>query len=223
MEGDEEYVLKLKKNLFGQRQAGRVWNKHLVEKLKKVGFVASQIDECLFYKGQSIFVLYTDDSILAGPDPKELDSIIEEMKKAELELTVEGDIADFLGVKIEKSQDGKSFNLTQPHLIDDILKELRLEADKTAIKRTTGTSSKPWLRCPTAEPFDGHHFDYRRVIGKLNYLEKCTRIDVTCATHHSCWRTQGCSRKSGQMDWKILGRNKGQGSSSETRQQKQGL
>jgi hypothetical protein len=182
VEGDEEYVLKLKKNLFGQRQAGRVWNKHLIERLKAVGFVASQIDECLFYKGQSVFVLYTDDSILAGPDSKELDSIIEEMKKAELDLTVEGDIADFLGVKIERSQGGKSFSLTQPHLIDDILKELRLDADKTAIKRTTGASSKPLLRNPTAEPFDGH-FDYRRVIGKLNYLEKCTRIDVTCATH----------------------------------------
>jgi hypothetical protein len=39
MEGDEEYVLKLKKNLLGQRQAGRVWNKHLLEKLKKVGSV----------------------------------------------------------------------------------------------------------------------------------------------------------------------------------------
>ncbi|KAI2490981.1 hypothetical protein MHU86_23583 [Fragilaria crotonensis] len=51
VEGDEEYVLKLKKSLFRQRQAGRVWNKHLIEKLKKVGFVASQIDECLFYRG----------------------------------------------------------------------------------------------------------------------------------------------------------------------------
>jgi hypothetical protein len=70
-----------------------VWNKHLIRKLKHVGFGASQIDKCLFYKGQSVFVLYTDDSILAGPDPKELDSIIEEMKKAELDLTVEGDIA----------------------------------------------------------------------------------------------------------------------------------
>jgi hypothetical protein len=66
--------------------------------------VASQIDECLFYKGQSVFVLYTDDSILAGSDSKELDSIIEEMKKAELNLTVEGDIADFLGVKMGKFQ-----------------------------------------------------------------------------------------------------------------------
>ena len=62
-----------------------------------MGFVASQIDECLFYRGQSVFVLYTDNSILAGPDSRELDSIIEDRKKAELDLTVEGDIADFLG------------------------------------------------------------------------------------------------------------------------------
>jgi hypothetical protein len=59
---------------------------------------------------------------------------------------VEGDIADFLGVKIERSEDGRSFNLTQPHLIDDILKELRLEADKTAIKKTTTRPTEANLR-----------------------------------------------------------------------------
>ena len=37
------------------------------------------------------------------------------------------------------------------------------------------------LRNPAEEPFDGHS-DYRRVIRKLNHLEKCTTIDVTCAT-----------------------------------------
>ena len=182
VEGDEEYVLKLQKNLFGQRQAGRVWNQHLVDRLIKVGFVVSEIDECLFYRGRSVFVLYTDDSILAGPDPKELDQIIQDMKDAELELTVEGGIEDFLGVQIERSEDGKSFNLTQPHLIDDILKELRLDEKNAAKKKTTGASSRPLLRCPTAPSFDGH-FDYRRVVGKLNYLEKCTRIDISCATH----------------------------------------
>ena len=77
-------------------------------------------------------------------DSKELDSIIEEMKKAELDLTVEGDIADFLGVKIIKSQDGKSSNLTQPLLIEDIIKELRLDLEKTAaIKQAIGALSKP--------------------------------------------------------------------------------
>ena len=126
---------KIMPSVWEMKRKRGMWNKHLIKRLKKVEFGASQIDESLFYKGQSVFVLYTEDSILAGPDSKELDSIIEEMKKAELDLTVEGDIADFLGVKIERSQDGKSFSLTQPHLIDDILKELRWEADKTAVKR----------------------------------------------------------------------------------------
>jgi hypothetical protein len=61
--GNGEHVLKLKKNLFGQNHAGRVWNIHLVNKLKEVRFKVSTNDECLFYKGTSVFVLYTDDSI----------------------------------------------------------------------------------------------------------------------------------------------------------------
>jgi hypothetical protein len=47
VDGDGEYALKLVKNLFGQKQAGRVWNIHLVDKLKGIGFQQSEIDECL--------------------------------------------------------------------------------------------------------------------------------------------------------------------------------
>ena len=55
----------------------------------------------LLYKSKSVFVLYTDDSILAGPDPQELDDIVQEMKAVGLIITVEGDISDFLGVQID--------------------------------------------------------------------------------------------------------------------------
>ncbi|KAI2507486.1 hypothetical protein MHU86_6978 [Fragilaria crotonensis] len=36
---DQQYVLKLKRNVLGKKQAGRVWNQHLVNKLKAVGFI----------------------------------------------------------------------------------------------------------------------------------------------------------------------------------------
>ncbi|KAI2507936.1 hypothetical protein MHU86_6469 [Fragilaria crotonensis] len=163
------FVLKLKKKLFCQKKAGRIWNQHLVNKLKEVGLIP--IDECLFYKGKSVFVLYTDDSILAGPDPLELDDIIQEMKAVELNLTVEGDISDFLGVQIDRINDN-TFNLSQPHLINDIIKELRLDAGQNvAIKNTTGASSKVLCRHLESPPFDDH-FNYCRVIGQMNYLEK---------------------------------------------------
>jgi Reverse transcriptase (RNA-dependent DNA polymerase) len=55
VDSDVEYVLKVEKNLYGQKQAGRVWNRHLVQKLiQNVGFRQSEIDECLFYKGKAM-------------------------------------------------------------------------------------------------------------------------------------------------------------------------
>ena len=130
----KDHVLHVKKNLFGQPQAGRVWNQHLTKKLKEVGFQQSEHDECLFFRGSCIYVLYTDDSILTGPDEKEMDKVMADLKKAGLKLTCDGTLGDFLGVKIEEkeSEEGKKeFHLTQPHLIEQILKELQLAQRET--------------------------------------------------------------------------------------------
>jgi hypothetical protein len=48
-----------------------------------------------------MYVLYTDDSILAGPDFEEIDKAIEDIKKAKLDITIEDDIQDFFGVNID--------------------------------------------------------------------------------------------------------------------------
>ena len=72
--------------------------------------------------------------------------------------------------------------MSQPYLIDDILEELRIQGDNVTTKSTPGASSQPLLRHPTSEAFDGH-FDYRRVVGKMNYLEKCSRPDISSAVH----------------------------------------
>jgi hypothetical protein len=74
-------VLKLEKNLYGQKQAGRVWYQHLKKNLLKLGFKASNIDECVFYYGKTIFIVYTDDTILIGPDQEEIDELIRRLSK----------------------------------------------------------------------------------------------------------------------------------------------
>ena len=165
----KEYVLKLKKNLYGQKQAGRVWNKHLVTKLASIGFKQSLTDKCIFYRGQTIFVLYTDDSILTAASDTELDSAITDMKKSGLELMVEEGMSDFLGVQIEHTQDG--FWLTQLHLIRKILEDLRLDDNNVTPKAIPAPSSIILHRHLDDSPFD-NHFSYQSVIGKLNYLEK---------------------------------------------------
>lgn len=199
-----DYVLKLHKNVYGQKQAGRVWNKYLVNKLvNELKFVQSKTDECVFYRGQTMYVLYTDDSILAGPDEAEIDQIIKEMKQVKLDITVEGGLEDFLGINIDRRKDG-TINLTQPHLIDQILKDLRLDDDNVTTKDTPASSSKILRRHTDSEPFDGS-FNYRSVIGKLNYLEKGTRSDISYIVHQCARFTTDPKREHAQaLRW--LGR-----------------
>jgi hypothetical protein len=67
-------MLKLEKNLYGQKQAGRVCYLPLKNNLIKLGFKPSEHDECVFY--HVIFIVYTGDTILLGPNKEEIDNLI---------------------------------------------------------------------------------------------------------------------------------------------------
>ena len=56
----KDYVLKLLANLYGQKQAGCVWNQYMVKKLHEIGFIQSLVDECVFYQDDIIFIMYVD-------------------------------------------------------------------------------------------------------------------------------------------------------------------
>ena len=177
----EDYVLKIKQNYYGQKQGARVWNQHLVKRLKDVGFQQSAYDECLFYHGKCVYILYTDDSLLMGPDQDELNRLIVTMEESGLKMTYEDGVNDFLGVNVEKKDDG-TIHLTQPHLIDSILHDLHLVDETTKTKDTPAPTTVRLRQDQDGKPFDGH-FHYRAAIGKLNFLEKSTRPDISFAVH----------------------------------------
>jgi hypothetical protein len=53
----KEHVLKQEKNIYGQKQAGSMWNSFLVDKLTFIGFTTSLIDDCVFFHGDIIFIV----------------------------------------------------------------------------------------------------------------------------------------------------------------------
>jgi hypothetical protein len=104
-EEKKDHVLKLVKNLYGQKQAGRVWYQHLRKNLIKLGLQPSEFDECVFYYGTTIFIVYTDDTILLGPDKKEIETIFEKLEST-FNIEDQGELSDYLGINIIRNKDG---------------------------------------------------------------------------------------------------------------------
>ena len=92
-------------------------------------------------------------------------------------------------MNIEKKKDG-TIHLTQPHLIDQIQKYLRLDNNRVTTKTTLASSSVLMSRHSTSQPHDDS-FNYQSVIGKLSYLERGTRSDISFITHQCARFTTG--------------------------------
>ncbi|KAL7474470.1 hypothetical protein ACHAW6_000445 [Cyclotella cf. meneghiniana] len=72
----KDYVLKLLANLY----AGCIWNQYMTDKLCDIGFQQSQVDECIFYHGDVIFIVYVDAGLFFGSHDNTLTLIIKQLK-----------------------------------------------------------------------------------------------------------------------------------------------
>jgi hypothetical protein len=156
------------KNLYGQKQAGRVWNQHLARGLKKAGFVTSKVDEYVFYKGKTVFIVYVDDGIFFGPDLKEIEQAMKDLDAQGFSLDMMGDVKDYLGINFERLPDGR-IKMSQPQLIEQILKYVGLSPGENT--KSTPCRQSILQRDLHGDPRKGK-FHYRSVVGKVYFLEK---------------------------------------------------
>ena len=80
------------------------------------------------------------------------------------------------------------YTLTQPHLIASILQDLHLTQGNTKSRPVPALMTHLLTSDDKGASFD-NSFDYRSMIGKLNYLEKSTRPEIAYAVHqcaHFC-------------------------------------
>ena len=96
------HALKLIRNVYGQKQAGRDWNKFMDKGMKDIGFMPSKFDPCLYYRGSVLFLVYIDDCIVFGPNNQAIDQVVTDLRSCPQQFTVDdqGDVGDFLGIQI---------------------------------------------------------------------------------------------------------------------------
>jgi hypothetical protein len=78
---DSSYYLKLKKNLYGCKQAARNWFRHLKDGLLNAGFRQSDTDSCLFLRADCIIVVYVDDCLFFSPDAAVINDVIKRLSE----------------------------------------------------------------------------------------------------------------------------------------------
>ena len=121
-----------------------------------------------------------DDALCLSPKSAEVEKSIQDLRDANFKVTDEKDINDYLGVKVTKRTDGR-FDLTQPHFIRQILDDLGF-IETTVEKPSPAPLTKLLSRDLEGPPLD-ENWDYCAIIGKMNFLEKSTRLDIGYATH----------------------------------------
>ena len=116
----KQYVLKLKKNLYGLKDTSRTFWEKVQETLTRdsegYGFKQSRIETCLFIRDNCFVLAYVDDILCFSRDSKVLDRLIEKLK-CDFELTDEGEVNKYLGVDVKKHNNG-DIDLRQPFLIE---------------------------------------------------------------------------------------------------------
>jgi transposase InsO family protein len=171
-----EQVYRLKKSLYGLKQAARVWNETLHKELEELGYKQNETDKCLYVKkqgGSTCYLLIHVDDILAASDDNKLLQEMEDYIGKCFELKNLGGVKHFLGIDIERL--GGKFFISQPLYIDAIVEEAGLEEAKTSkFPVDTGYFKQEGNLI-------GSNEEYRKLIGMLLYLTTNTRPDIAAS------------------------------------------
>jgi hypothetical protein len=152
----KDHVLKLLQNIYGQKQAGWVWNHHLTAKLLEIGFAQSLIDDCVFYHGDTFFIVYVDDGIFIGDSDDQILAIIAQLQSLGLKIEDQGHPANYVGVNIKQLKGG-GIEFTQQALIDSIIEDVGL---KDTITKPVPAKANIMLLAHTDQPRFELNCDY---------------------------------------------------------------
>ena len=169
-------VYRLKKSLYGLKQAARVWNQTMHETLENFGFQQSLDDKCLYKKQERdkvcFLIIHVDDILVATNDTGVLSSLERHISQ-HFEIKNLGGAKQFLGIDIER-QDGKFF-ISQQAYIDSIVQEAKL-TDAKFSKTPLDVAYFKKKGTPL-----GDNNEYRKFIGMLLYAATNTRPDISAS------------------------------------------
>ncbi|KAL2324867.1 hypothetical protein Fmac_023925 [Flemingia macrophylla] len=172
-------VCKLKKSLYGLKQASRKWYEKLSDLLISCGYKQSHADHSLFIKHNgdefTALLIYVDDIVLTGNSAAEM-AQIKYVLHSNFRVKGLGALKYFLGLEINHSVDG--IYVSQRKYCLELLTDSGMLGCKPC---STPMDSSLRLRQDDLSDLLDDPLSYRRLVGRLIYLTT-TRPDIVFAT-----------------------------------------
>ena len=172
--GKEDCVQKLRKALYGLRQAPRAWNSKLDNTLRSIGFIKSINDQAVYISNiegdRTLVGVYVDDLIITGSNTQRIEDFKSSMQ-TKFEMTDLGLLNTYLGIEVIQ---GKSdIRLCQTNYALRILEEFKMKECNSA--KTPMECRLRLNREGEGEEVESTYF--RKLIGCLRFLS-LTRPDL---------------------------------------------
>ena len=178
-------VCKLKKSLYGLKQAARQWNKKLHVTLVELGYRRMESDRSVYvYTKDGVLVVipvFIDDITLASNSQSKIDSTIQELQ-SHFKLRNLGPTSLLLGMKVTRDFSKHSISLGQRQYIIDMLEKYG-HADCLPVSTPMDPGST-LQRTQSLTDEDKEYMSkvpYISAVGSLTYLAQCTRPDIAYA------------------------------------------
>ncbi|CAI5734626.1 unnamed protein product [Peronospora farinosa] len=177
-------VRKLRRSLYGLKQAAAVWHKKICSVFSAMGFEQCRADTCLFVrrnnaknKSPTYIVLYVDDLLIGCKSDAEADTIYKELSE---HFTVKslGAARFILGMEVNYSQEKGELVLKQSQFIMKVVSKFK-QNEAYAVRNPicAGQDLTPDESHPVVKDITS----YRKLVGSLLYITNATRPDISYA------------------------------------------
>ena len=180
-------VCRLKKSIYGLKQASRQWYLKFHSVVASYGFVENKVDKCIYCKVSGrkfiFLILYVDDILLASSDL----GLLHETKRMlsnNFDMKDLGEASFVLGIEIHRNRSCRLLGLSQRTYVDHILERFNMQQCKPRIAPVCKGDKLSLSQCPHSdiEKAQMKNVPYASALGSIMYAQVCTRPDIAFAT-----------------------------------------
>nr|GEV72771.1 putative polyprotein [Tanacetum cinerariifolium] len=176
-------VCKLKRSIYGLKQASRQWNTRFDDEIKKFGFTQNRDKLCVYLKASgsnvTFLILYVNHILIMENNIPMLQDLKSYLGKC-FAIKDLGEAAYILGIKIYRDRSQWLIGLCQSAYIEKILKRFHMENSKrgSILMQEKLKLSKSQGASTPAELKRMQNVTYPSSVGSIMYAVRCTRPDV---------------------------------------------